>query len=433
MVDYKAYSIQRPEYPQEVTVEEDNTIKVPEHSIRSEDKLQTVTTTSAPTFSEQFRQFNIDRLAKLKEAQTNQPAILTPSGINTTEEYENVWKNYLVNNPNDVQYKALLDRLAKQESNFQNIQNKAGAGAYGYFQLWANNFKGTSGESLLKDPNSQIRHAIQLMKQNISTFTESDWELGRQKGYTKNAMLAGAWLGGVGGVRNFLTGKGDASDKHHYKNGGGESVSERMRKFNYKDGGELSNLTEIKIGNKIYHITIAKTEEEKSLGLSKHKELGNNEGMLFILSAQDKDANGYIAFTMEDTSIPLDIIFLNSAKKVDSVHKGIPKSTTPILGKGDYVLEVPTNSGISVGDVLEYITGEEDKKMLVLDSDGNTQMELVGGERIFSINNTKVLIKFAKKAQASDNDNDYKALGVRVFRFLKTQNETEPEYVSTIN
>ena len=35
--------------------------------------------------------------------------------------------------------------------------------------------------------------------------------------------------------------------------------------------------------------------------------------------------------------------------------------------------------------------------MYVLDPDGNSQMELNGGERIFSRNNTKTLIKFAKK------------------------------------
>ena len=35
--------------------------------------------------------------------------------------------------------------------------------------------------------------------------------------------------------------------------------------------------------------------------------------------------------------------------------------------------------------------------MMVLDVEGNAQMTLDGGERIFSIKNTKILIKFAKK------------------------------------
>jgi hypothetical protein len=56
-------------------------------------------------------------------------------------------------------------------------------------------------------------------------------------------------------------------------------------------------------------------------------------------------------------------------------------------------------------------------------------MELDGGERIFSRPNTKVLIKFAKKASATQKDSDYKALGKRIFKFLETQSNNEPEYV----
>jgi hypothetical protein len=47
-------------------------------------------------------------------------------------------------------------------------------------------------------------------------------------------------------------------------------------------------------------------------------------------------------------------------------------------------------------------------------------MELEGGERIFSRKNTKVLIKYAKKAYKTKEDKDYKALGKRLFKFLHT-------------
>ena len=57
-------------------------------------------------------------------------------------------------------------------------------------------------------------------------------------------------------------------------------------------------------------------------------------------------------------------------------------------------------------------------------------MELEGGERIFSRANTKTLIKFAKKAYSTQSDNDFKALGKRVFKFLDIQDNNEPEYVS---
>ena len=72
-----------------------------------------------------------------------------------------------------------------------------------------------------------------------------------------------------------------------------------------------------------------------------------------------------------------------------------------------FVLEVNADSGIKKGDELEFTTDEKiNKKMLVLDKDGKSQMELVGGERIFSRPNTKTLIKFAKKAKSTELDRD---------------------------
>ena len=100
-----------------------------------------------------------------------------------------------------------------------------------------------------------------------------------------------------------------------------------------------------------------------------------------------------------------------------------------------YVLEVNQNSGISIGDDMEFSNGSKLKKsaMHVLDSEGNSQMELKGGERIFSRKNTKTLIKFAKKADVTKNDNDYRALGKRVLKFLTIQDETPSEYVESKN
>ena len=71
--------------------------------------------------------------------------------------------------------------------------------------------------------------------------------------------------------------------------------------------------------------------------------------------------------------------------------------------------------------------------MLVLDKDGKSQMELVGGERIFSRPNTKTLIKFAKKAKSTELDRDYRELGKRVFKFLETQDDNGSEYVELKN
>ena len=186
-------------------------------------------------------------------------------------------------------------------------------------------------------------------------------------------------------------------------------------------------MMKIEIGDKEYKVKVAKTEEEKMKGLQDIESLPEDEGMLFIYdSPQD------VAYWMKDTKIPLDIVFINDDEEVISVKQGKPLSEDLIEEDGVlYVLEVNVDSGIQPGDDfdMEEDDKEKDNTMKVLASDGTIQMELEGGERIFSRKNTKVLIKYAKKAYKTKEDKDYKALGKRLFKFLHTQDTNEPEYV----
>lgn len=186
-------------------------------------------------------------------------------------------------------------------------------------------------------------------------------------------------------------------------------------------------MMKIEIGDKEYKVKVAKTEEEKMKGLQDIESLPEDEGMLFIYdSPQD------VAYWMKDTKIPLDIVFINDDEEVISVKQGKPLSEDLIEEDGVlYVLEVNIDSGIQPGDDfdMEGDDEEKDNTMKVLASDGTIQMELEGGERIFSRKNTKVLIKYAKKAYKTKEDKDYKALGKRLFKFLHTQDTNEPEYV----
>jgi hypothetical protein len=139
---------------------------------------------------------------------------------------------------------------------------------------------------------------------------------------------------------------------------------------------------------------------------------------------------------MKDTLIPLDVVFIDDEMTVIAVHQGMPQTEDFMTESNTaFVLEVNQNSGIEPGDELDFEpeTKINKNKMHVLDSEGNPQMELDGGERIFSRTHTKTLIKFAKKAASTQNDNDYKALGKRVFKFLQVQSETDPEYVKSKN
>lgn len=185
-------------------------------------------------------------------------------------------------------------------------------------------------------------------------------------------------------------------------------------------------MTNIKIGDKEYKVKEATSTEEKAKGLQGIDELPEDGGMLFYFDPPED-----VQFWMKDVDIPLDIIFIDDDEEVIKVQEGIPNDETFIEAPDvAYVLEVNANSGIQVGDELD-IDDEEEKGpvMKVLAQDGSDQYELWGGERIFSRKNTKVLIKKAKKANFTQDDKDYKALGKYIFKCIKTQDTRDPEYV----
>ena len=183
----------------------------------------------------------------------------------------------------------------------------------------------------------------------------------------------------------------------------------------------------VEINDNKYNVKVVTSKDEMSEGLQGVTELPKNEGMLFVF-----DEPQTVGFWMKDTLIPLDIIFINEDLEVISVYKGKPNNLD--VAEEDnvkYVLELNINSEVSVGDDLEIEDEEDEKtgKMIVISSTGDSQMELEGGERIFSRKNTKVLIKQAKKADASKSDSDYKRLGKSMFKYLKIQDNNKPEFV----
>lgn len=182
----------------------------------------------------------------------------------------------------------------------------------------------------------------------------------------------------------------------------------------------------ISIGDKKYIVKLAIEEKEHEQGLQNVEQLDNDEGMLFMFDKPDE-----ISFWMKDTKIPLDVIFINEELEVISIHKGVPESEDFMSEDNvSYVLEVNVDSGIKEGDELVLESDKKLKdKMYVLDSNGESQMTLDGGERIFSRPNTKTLIRFAKKAQLLGRDRDYKAVGSRLFKFINTQNSNKSDFV----
>ena len=184
-------------------------------------------------------------------------------------------------------------------------------------------------------------------------------------------------------------------------------------------------MTTIHIGDKEYNVKEAHTEEEKRKGLQGVTELPKNEGMLFFFDEPQE-----VSIWMQNTLIPLDIIFIDDDNEVIKVVQGVPNNETPIVVQNTlYVLEVNVNSGIKEGDELEI---EDDGPIMkVLAQDGTSQMLLFGGERIFSRKNTVVLIRKAKKADKTKSENDLRALGRYMFKCIKGQDERPAEYVKS--
>lgn len=195
----------------------------------------------------------------------------------------------------------------------------------------------------------------------------------------------------------------------------------------------------IKINNKVYNVFAARDEEEREQGLQNVNRLEDNEGCLFFYSSPEN-----VSYWMKNTSIPLDIIFIDDDKEVISVKEGIPNTEDYISeNKVKYVLELNRNSGIETGDILKISKNDdfsEDEeldldpnKLYIIGSDGKPQAELFGGERIFSRVSTATILRKAKRAYDSGKDGDYKSLGKYVFNEMDAQDSRKPEFVNKPN
>ena len=194
------------------------------------------------------------------------------------------------------------------------------------------------------------------------------------------------------------------------------------------------NTINVIINDKEYNLLYAKTEEEKEQGLKDVEEMGDNEGMFFDYR---DDPQEEISFWMQDTTVPLDVIFVGQDNVVLSVQKGIPLTEDYLTENNvHYVIELNEDSGVKKGDEVE-IEEESDlqdlpkNQLLVLNEDGTVQFTLQGAERIFSRISSRVIIRKAKKAYKSKSDSDYKALGRYIFGELDRQDARPEEYVNT--
>lgn len=170
----------------------------------------------------------------------------TPKSYKGLAAFNKAYDEVEASNPEAKKYRQFLTKMAEQESGFNSaIQNRAGAPAYGYFQFMQDDKKynnirqyaGTDIETFRNNPKLQIEAAIKLAKSFEKGFSKEDLELANKNGYSTWGLLGGAWLAGNGGVRKFLRGQGNPSDRHWSKEGKGTDVATRIKAFNFKEGG----------------------------------------------------------------------------------------------------------------------------------------------------------------------------------------------------
>lgn len=188
----------------------------------------------------------------------------------------------------------------------------------------------------------------------------------------------------------------------------------------------------VNVGDKTYTCQLAKTEEQRRKGLMDIDYLASDEGMLF-----EFEKEGTQEFWMKNTPLELTQISINDDDEVEEVYQAIPNDETLIPFKNcKYLLEVNRTTEIQKGDEFEIDDSDDLNKyvMKVLAPDGSTQMNLQGGERIFSRISTKKMIKQAKKANSVRDNEDLfekacRKLGKICLKELYAQNHRDQEYV----
>lgn len=105
-----------------------------------------------------------------------------------------------------------------------------------------------------------------------------------------------------------------------------------------------------------FEVEIADTPGKRELGLQYRRELAANRGMIFLFAHEAEQT-----FWMKNTPIPLDMIFINSDRRIVGIaEKAVPFSLDPrSVGRASqFVLEVngglSKRYGIKAGDSVRF-------------------------------------------------------------------------------
>ena len=104
-----------------------------------------------------------------------------------------------------------------------------------------------------------------------------------------------------------------------------------------------------------FKIEVADEPLERQRGLMHRKKMSEDRGMLFVF-----DNEGRRSFWMQNTPLPLDLLFISSSGRIKAIEQGEPFSTASIAPDvpARFVLELNAGTaqklGIKIGDRVEH-------------------------------------------------------------------------------
>lgn len=112
----------------------------------------------------------------------------------------------------------------------------------------------------------------------------------------------------------------------------------------------------VSINGNLVSVSVVDTEDQRMKGLSGKEKLDPGNGMLFIF-----DTNDFHGIWMKDMNFPIDILWLDEAKRVVSVKASASPDSYPEVFRpsaaAKYVIELPKGSlsqyNVSIGQTVE--------------------------------------------------------------------------------
>ena len=108
-------------------------------------------------------------------------------------------------------------------------------------------------------------------------------------------------------------------------------------------------------------VETAVTSEQKAEGLMFRESLPENQGMLFIFNQEE-----YRSFWMKDTSIPLDIIFIDSEGFIVNIEEADPEPGVTGYELENYTSEEPVKYVLEVNQGFSEDNGIEEGDQVLI-------------------------------------------------------------------